>query len=183
MSHLPRSLTTHQSQFIHRWMAQTRMCALQLLLLLLAVVGPCGCSAQIDILPRVVDSFCDQNRDFQTDSSGSVLSKAFNYTLCMDVGTKSWSMVCTQAHPCPSGPDAALTVYTGGVSYSVDYAGKCTKHPCQNLAQCDPPDGMPFSFLLLDDDSRGVASRVGTVTLDGLGTFGSLLDYVVGHRS
>jgi hypothetical protein len=27
---------------------------------------------------------------------------------------------------------------------------------------------MPFSFLLLDDDSRGIAQRVGPTTLDGL---------------
>ena len=43
------------------------------------------------------------------------------------------------------------------MTYTVDYSGACTKRACPSLPSCDPPDGMPFSFLLLDDDTRGVA--------------------------
>lgn len=127
-------------------------------------------AAQIDILPKVEDSFCDQNRDFQTDESGKLLPTVFNYTLCMDVASASWSMACTQDHPCPNGKDAKLSVYTAGVSYVLGFDGTCTKHPCPNLAQCNPPSGMPFSFLELDNDARGIASLVGQVTIDGLVT-------------
>lgn len=69
---------------------------------------------------------------------------------------------------CPSGPDVAKVVYTGGVTYSIDWSGACKKTKCPSLPQCDPPDGMPFSFLLIDDDSRGVAVKIGSSTIDGV---------------
>ena len=36
------------------------------------------------------------------------------------------------------------------------------------LGSCDPPDGMPFEFILLDNDARGMATRIGTAEIDGL---------------
>ena len=92
--------------------------------------------------------------------------QALNYTLCMDVPSKSYEITCVRGVPCPPGPDIARAVYTGsGTTYNVDWSGKCTKVACPPNV-CDPPAGMPFSFILLDDDQRGVAVRVGSTTLD-----------------
>lgn len=125
--------------------------------------------AQIPVQPiSIVQSFCDTNKDFQFDGSGSPVGPVMNYTLCIDVTQKAFAMICTKDQPCPGGPQSAHQVYTNGVAYIVDYEGKCVKKPCPNRAQCDPPDAIPFSFLLLDDDSRGVATRVGSTTIDGL---------------
>ena len=94
------------------------------------------------------------------DLSGGALGSRLNYTLCMDVAKSSYSITCIKGTPCPPGQDVAKAVYAGdGETYNVDWSGKCTKVACPH-PRCDPPDGMPFSFLLLDDDSRGVAKRV-----------------------
>ena len=37
-------------------------------------------------VPKMIDSFCDFNRDFQLSASGALLQE-FNYTLCMDVSS------------------------------------------------------------------------------------------------
>lgn len=125
-------------------------------------------AAQIPITPPIINSFCDSQLDFQTDPSGAVIAEALNYTLCMDVTAKSFSMECRKDSRCPSGPNLHKAVYSGGVTYNVDWDGTCTKKPCPNLAECDPPNGMPFSFLILDDDSRGIAQRIGTAVIDGV---------------
>ena len=136
---------------------------------MLATVLLAATPAQIPIQPvKIISTFCDNQQDFQTDESGKQVGKLMNYTLCMDVSQKSFLMECSQGMPCPAGPDMAKTVYTGGTSYIVDFEGKCTSHKCANLPNCDPPDGMPFSFLLLDDDSRGVARRIGTAVIAGV---------------
>ena len=94
------------------------------------------------------------------DLSGGAQGSQLNYTLCMDVAKSSYSITCIKGTPCPPGPNVAKAVYSGdGETYNVDWSGKCTKAACPH-PRCDPPDGMPFSFLLLDDDSRGVAKRV-----------------------
>ena len=94
------------------------------------------------------------------DLSGGALGSRLNYTLCMDVAKSSYSITCIKGTPCPPGQDVAKAVYAGdGETYNVDWSGACTKVACPH-PRCDPPDGMPFSFLLLDDDSRGVAKRV-----------------------
>jgi|EP01046_Picozoa_sp_COSAG06_P027189 hypothetical protein len=141
--------------------------SLALLALALASGGG-GAAAQVvpTTVPKIINSFCDFNRDFQLDSSGAMIGGELNYTLCMDVKSKSYAITCIKGVRCPPGPDTAKVVYTGaGASYNVDWSGKCTKKACP---ACDPPDGMPFSFLLLDDDSRGVARRVGSTTLEGV---------------
>jgi hypothetical protein len=119
-------------------------------------------------LPKIIDSFCTFSRDFKLDPSGAVMQgSAMNYSLCVDVKSKSHSITCVKGVPCgghPWGPDTAKVVYTGtGTSYTVDWSGRCTERPCQF---CDPPNAVPFSFLVIDDDSRGVATRVGSITLD-----------------
>ena len=142
--------------------------SLALLVLALASGGGAGAAAQVvpTTVPKIINSFCDFNRDFQLDSSGAMIGGELNYTLCMDVKSKSYAITCIKGVRCPPGPDTAKVVYTGaGASYNVDWSGKCTKKACP---ACDPPDGMPFSFLLLDDDSRGVATRVGSTTLEGV---------------
>ena len=86
----------------------------------------------------------------------------------MDVEKAGSRMECTAGVPCPGGPNLALSVFTGGVSYSVDHSGACTAKPCPS---CAPPTGLPFSFLVIDgangDTSRGVATYKGQVEVDG----------------
>ena len=121
---------------------------------------------QVPVQPvAVVSSFCDNSFDRTSDASNKTIGQPFNYTLCMDVAQKATSMICYQGQPCPGGPNVATQLYTGGMVYIVDHTGKCTKKPCQT---CDPPNALPFSFLLIDDDSRGVATRVGSTTIDGV---------------
>ena len=61
------------------------------------------------------------------------------------------------------GPDLDHSVFSGSVLYDVDFAGACVAKPCP---ACAPPNGMPFSFLIIDgangDTSRGVATYNGT---------------------
>jgi hypothetical protein len=116
-------------------------------------------------MPKIIDTFCSFSRDFRLDSSGAIIQGTEqNYTLCMDVKSKSYSITCQAGAPCPAGPNTAKVVYTGtGTSYNLDWSGTCTTKPCQG---CDPPAAKPFSFLLLDDDSRGVATHAGSSTLD-----------------
>jgi hypothetical protein len=109
-----------------------------------------------------------QNLDYQTDASGAMQPNPFNYTLCIDVTRKSNSMTCSKGVACPGGADVAHSVYTGGITYTVDFEGKCTKKPCTPASACAPPDAIPFSFILLDDDARGIAEKVGTATIDGV---------------
>lgn len=136
------------------------------MLLVPLLIGAATAQVVPETVPKMIDSFCDFNRDFQLSAS-SALEQEFNYTLCMDVETKSYSITCFQGVPCPPGPNIAKAVYTGsGITYNVDWSGKCKKVACP-ASTCDPPDGMPFSFILLDDDQRGVAKRVGSTTLDG----------------
>lgn len=137
------------------------------LLIALLLAGTATAQVEPVIVPKMINSFCDFNRDFQLDESGSMLQE-FNYTLCMDVPSKSYSITCSKGVPCPSGPDVAQAIYVGsGITYNVDWSGNCTTKPCPP-GQCDPPDGMPFSFILLDDDQRGVAKLVGSTMLDGV---------------
>ena len=55
-----------------------------------------------------------------------------------------------------------------GVMYSVTHDGNCTARACPS---CAPPQGMPFSFLLIDgaggDTTRGVATYQGKANVDG----------------
>jgi hypothetical protein len=107
-------------------------------LMLTLLAQPQQARAQINPLPTIANDFCDSQRDFQTDVAGNILPNGeLNYTLCMSVKTKSYSITCTKGVRCPPGPDVAHIVYTDGVSYSIDWAGTCTRKPCQNLAQCD----------------------------------------------
>jgi hypothetical protein len=136
-------------------------------LLIPVLMAGAATQVQPDVVPKMINSFCDSNRDFQLDASGTMVQE-FNYTLCMDVKSKSYAITCAKGVPCPSGPNVAQSIYTGtGITYDVDWVGNCTKKPCPP-GQCDPPDGMPFSFILLDDDQRGVAKRVGSTMLDGV---------------
>eukprot|EP01079_Euglenida_sp_SAG-EU17-18_P007410 gene7410-1325_t len=112
----------------------------------------------VDRLPttlRCVRTWWAPSQDYQGGEGGPV----FNYTLCMDVSRKASAMKCQQGVPCPAGPDTAHVVYTGGINYEVSWNGSCTKHTCQPRSACDPPDGIPFSFIVLDDDSRGTAVK------------------------
>ena len=87
----------------------------------------------------------------------------------MDVKSKSYSLTCIQGTPCPPGPNVQTSIYTGANTiYNLDWTGKCTKQTCAPAGSCDPPDGMPFEFILLDNDARGMATRIGTAEIDGL---------------
>merc|ERR1711871_488191 len=92
------------------------------------------------------------------------------YKVCMDVEKASSRLECLGKDvPCPSGPNYHVTIFTNGTNYMIDYDGNCTFQACPG---CGPPNGMPFSFLLIDgadgDKSRGVAVYNGTTSMDGV---------------
>merc|ERR1711907_39163 len=121
-------------------------------------------------IPKVNSSFCDNNIDFRTDSSGGSIGANFSYRLCMDVAGASSRLECLGPDvPCPAGPETHLSIFTQGNMYTIDYTGNCTVKLCPG---CAPPTGLPFSFLLIDgadgDKSRGVASYKGQVQMDGM---------------
>ena len=82
------------------------------LLIPLLLVGATTAQVVPDVVPKMINSFCDLNHDFQLDASGAMLQE-FNYTLCMDVKSKSYALTCMQGVPCPSGPNVAQSIYTG----------------------------------------------------------------------
>ena len=81
----------------------------------------------------------------------------------MDVAGSNSRLDCHANEPCPGGADLLYSVFTDGTMYSVTASG-CTSKPC---TVCGPPGGMPFSFIVIDNDSRATASLVGTATIDG----------------
>ena len=118
-------------------------------------------------IPNVTSSFCDDNVDFTMSSNGPVGTN-FSYRMCMDVASSSARLECKEGVPCPSGGDIATSITKDGVIYNIAQNGSCTLQSCPT---CVPPNGMPFSFLLIDgangDESKGVAVYNGTTTMDG----------------
>ena len=119
-------------------------------------------------IPNVTNSFCDDSVDFIMSSTGTPVGSNFSYRLCMSVPGASSRLECTKGIPCPDGPELAVSVFTGGILYSVSHNGTCVAKSCPS---CAPPNGMPFSFLLIDgadgDTSRGVAKYQGQTSIDG----------------
>lgn len=86
----------------------------------------------------------------------------------MDTASSSARLDCKAGVPCPAGPDVATSITKDGVIYNIAHNGSCTLQSCPT---CVPPNGMPFSFLIIDgangDKSKGVAVYNGTETMDG----------------
>lgn len=139
----------------------------------LACLAAASCAAAVVTaqhpIPNVTNSLCYNSTDYQADAKGAPVGSNFSYRVCMDVASASTRMECTDGVPCPGGPDVAMSVYTGGISYTVDHSGTCTAKPCGQ--PCAPPYGLPFSFLVIDgaggNTARGVAKWVGTAEIDG----------------
>jgi hypothetical protein len=120
------------------------------------LLGSAALSAAAAAVPLPIGSFCDEQRDTVLAPDGSVVQQN-NYTLCMDFDGAQWKTVGL-------GPSTGL--FTGGVAYTIDPATKaCTSNAIPGQG---PPSAIPFSFLVLDDDSRGAAVMVGTAQIDGV---------------
>ena len=107
------------------------------------------------VVPLPIGSYCDTNIDLTM--SGSTVTSNRTYSCCMDFQGAQWKT---------TGLGKSTGLYTKGVYYSIDPVTKvCTSkaEPSQG-----PPDAIPFSFLIIDDDSRGTATKVGTAVIDGV---------------
>ena len=106
-------------------------------------------------VPMPIGSFCDEQQDTLM-SNGTIVSQS-NYSICMDFAGAQWRT---------AGLGPTTEIFTGGVAYTIDPATKvCTTKAMPGQG---PPNAIPFSFLVLDDDSRGSAVKVGTAQIDGV---------------
>ena len=93
---------------------------------------------------QVQGSFCSRNLDTLYAADGSTQS-VNNYTLCMDFDNAMWTTV---------GLGAEDDVYANDTVWAT-VKGACTSRAAPDQG---PPANIPFSFLVIDEDSRGAAT-------------------------